>query len=387
MGVSSLLLQLSLVALSCAGARATAPLLTPPQALAQPAICRLPTGRVTPRGWLLRQLVIQAEGLSGHLTKFWPKVQHSAWFGGAQPFYSANNSCGDGPCPKANNISQTDLLHQEATYWLNGFVPLAVLLKNARIVELPPNGPGLSTIKPMQQMERSVEYILSAAGSSPCGAASGDCAPTPAGWLGPYDLGLAGSMYWGSFPALLALQQYAEANPPRFNRTTAAMVGHLLAVQRQLKAGPTFCQQCSAAWPYPCWGHGSGDTSLPANGSCKPGIDLCGGDINRAGMHLPTSAQPADCAALCTKHNSALKRGAKPCTAFVFGRGNASAAAGTNASSNHSATTTCWLKTSPSLPQNVCGHHNCSAGGTLCNFCAARLPPPDTCYNLSSVLR
>ena len=58
---------------------------------------------------------------------------------------TANNSCGDAPCPTANNISQTDLLHQEASYWLNGMVPLAVLLKNAGITELPPNGPGLPT--------------------------------------------------------------------------------------------------------------------------------------------------------------------------------------------------------------------------------------------------
>ena len=192
---------------SAAAARAGPP---PAPLPAAPAVRRLPTGSTTPRGWLLRQLVIQAEGLSGHLTKFWPKVANSAWFGGTAPFYIANNSCGDAPCPKANNISQTDLLHQEAPYWLNGFVPLAVLLRNARIDELPPNGPGLPTIRPMEQVEQHVEYILSHAGASPCGAATGSCAQPPPGWLGPYDLGLAGSMYWGSFPALLALQQYAE---------------------------------------------------------------------------------------------------------------------------------------------------------------------------------
>lgn len=82
---------------------------------AKPAVQRVPTGHTTPRSWLLRQLIIQAEGLSGHLTAFWPKVQHSAWFGGNQPFYTTanvTNACGDGPCPKHNNISQTDLLHQ-----------------------------------------------------------------------------------------------------------------------------------------------------------------------------------------------------------------------------------------------------------------------------------
>ena len=140
---------------SAAAARAGPP---PAPLPAAPAVRRLPTGSTTPRGWLLRQLVIQAEGLSGHLTKFWPKVANSAWFGGTAPFYIANNSCGDAPCPKANNISQTDLLHQEAPYWLNGFVPLAVLLRNARIDELPPNGPGLPTIRcATKEMRLSVD--------------------------------------------------------------------------------------------------------------------------------------------------------------------------------------------------------------------------------------
>jgi hypothetical protein len=344
---------------------------------AEPAIQRLPTGSTTPKGWLLRQLVIQAEGLSGHMTKFWPKVQHSAWFGGLQPFYSANNSCGDAPCPKANNISQTDLLHQEASYWLNGMVPLAVLLKNAGITELPPNGPGLPTIKPMEQVEHYVGHVLSHAGSSPCGAKVGGCVTPPVGWLGPFDLGLAGSLYWGSFPALLALQQFAEAgNASQFNRTTGAMVRHFLAMRRQLAQGPTFCQQCGGAWPYPCYGPTS--SSLPSNGSCEPGVDLCGGDITRPGLLLPATAQPADCAALCAKHNLGLKRGVPACAAYVFGKGNASTSA---------SQTICYLKTSPKLPQNVCGHRNCSSGGTLCNMCAALIPPPDTCYNLSSVPR
>ena len=279
---------------SAAAARAGPP---PAPLPAAPAVRRLPTGSTTPRGWLLRQLVIQAEGLSGHLTKFWPKVANSAWFGGTAPFYIANNSCGDAPCPKANNISQTDLLHQEAPYWLNGFVPLAVLLRNARIDELPPNGPGLPTIRPMEQVEQHVEYILSHAGASPCGAATGSCAQPPPGWLGPYDLGLAGSMYWGSFPALLALQQYAEATPSQFNRTTSAMVGHFLAMKRQLSVGPSFCQQCTGPWEYPCYGPSS--SSLPMNGSCQAGVDLCGGDIDRAGSSLPPTAAPSDCAKMC----------------------------------------------------------------------------------------
>ena len=110
----------------------------------------------------------------------------------------------------------------------------------------------------MEQMEYYVDYILSNAGKSPCGAKQGECAKPPKGWLGPFDIGLAGSMYWGSFPALLALQQYAEAAPSgvQFNRTTAAMVAHYVAMFELMKRdggkGPTLCQECSGgAWQYP----------------------------------------------------------------------------------------------------------------------------------------
>lgn len=37
---------------------------------------------VTPRGWLLAQLELQAEGLSGHLALFWGDIMNSSWIGG-----------------------------------------------------------------------------------------------------------------------------------------------------------------------------------------------------------------------------------------------------------------------------------------------------------------
>jgi len=42
--------------------------------------CR--SGRSSPAGWLLDQLQIQAEGLTGHLDEFWPDVARSQWIGG-----------------------------------------------------------------------------------------------------------------------------------------------------------------------------------------------------------------------------------------------------------------------------------------------------------------
>ena len=76
----------------------------------------LPVGSVTPKGWLLKQLTLQAEGLSGHLAQFWPDVQQSVWIGG--------NADGG--------------LHERTPYWLNGVVPLAFLLKNAGVEKLDP---------------------------------------------------------------------------------------------------------------------------------------------------------------------------------------------------------------------------------------------------------
>src|SRR5579859_3314403 len=51
--------------------------------LRQNAFNPLPLGSVKPAGWLRRQLVIQANGLTGHLDEFWPDVgSNSGWLGG-----------------------------------------------------------------------------------------------------------------------------------------------------------------------------------------------------------------------------------------------------------------------------------------------------------------
>ena len=68
--------------------------------LAPPAFKPLPLGAVRPNGWLLRQLRIQADGLSGHLDEFWPDVAQSQWFGGTAEGW------------------------ERAPYWLDGAIPL-----------------------------------------------------------------------------------------------------------------------------------------------------------------------------------------------------------------------------------------------------------------------
>ncbi|MBC7317423.1 MAG: hypothetical protein H5T70_13450, partial [Chloroflexi bacterium] len=69
----------------------------------------LPLGSIYPAGWLAHQLRLQAEGLSGHLDEFWPDVAQSAWIGGTAEGW------------------------ERGPYWLDGLVPLAFLLKDARL--------------------------------------------------------------------------------------------------------------------------------------------------------------------------------------------------------------------------------------------------------------
>lgn len=68
-------------------------------------------GKIKPRGWLRRQLEIQAQGLSGNLDKIWPDVRDSAWIGGDREGW------------------------ERVPYWLDGFIPLAFLLEDEALIK------------------------------------------------------------------------------------------------------------------------------------------------------------------------------------------------------------------------------------------------------------
>lgn len=115
----------------------------------------LPVGAIKPQGWLLDQLQLQADSLSGHLLFFWADVMNSSWIGG-----SADTG-----------------LHERTPYWLNGFVPLAYQLENQTLI---------STAR------KYVDYILDH--------------QTDEGWLGADDVH-DGNQYWSKYLMMFILRQ------------------------------------------------------------------------------------------------------------------------------------------------------------------------------------
>ena len=77
--------------------------------LHRPTFRPFPLQAITPCGWLAKQLRIQADGLSGHLDQFWPDIKESAWIGGDAEGW------------------------ERMPYWLDGAIPLAWLLNDARL--------------------------------------------------------------------------------------------------------------------------------------------------------------------------------------------------------------------------------------------------------------
>ena len=86
--------------------------LPPNRAPLQPAaFLALPVGAVRPKGWLLDQLTIQANGLTGHLDEFWPDVgRNCGWLGGSGDDW------------------------ERAPYYCDGLVPLGYILDDQRLI-------------------------------------------------------------------------------------------------------------------------------------------------------------------------------------------------------------------------------------------------------------
>lgn len=123
--------------------------------LAKNAFYLLPLGAVRPTGWLRDQMQIQASGLSGHLDETWADVgSNSAWLGG------------------------TGEAWERGPYFLDGLVPLAYLLDDARL---------------KAKAQRYIEWTLTN--------------QAPDGMIGPR----SNDDWWPRIVMVKALAQYEEA--------------------------------------------------------------------------------------------------------------------------------------------------------------------------------
>lgn len=163
----------------------------------------LPLGNIRPRGWLLDQLRLQAEGDSGRLHEYWRDVAESGWIGGSAEGW------------------------ERGPYWLDGFIPLAVLTEDRRLLDV---------------AQRWVDYILSH--------------QLDDGWLGPVwgqptaEDPFAGRDLWPRFIVLKALAQWHEAaGDPR---VIPAMLRFCRLLPRYLAAKP-LRQWAKARWGDLLW--------------------------------------------------------------------------------------------------------------------------------------
>ncbi|NOY08396.1 MAG: hypothetical protein GXP33_06115 [Spirochaetes bacterium] len=78
----------------------------------------LPAGTIKPRGWLLNQLNILAQGLTGHLEEIWPSVgPDSGWLGGDGENWERGPYYLDGLFPLAEILDNEDL-RKRARKWI-----------------------------------------------------------------------------------------------------------------------------------------------------------------------------------------------------------------------------------------------------------------------------
>lgn len=79
----------------------------------------LPLGAIEPKGWLRRQLEIQASGLTGHLGDFWNDVgPNSGWLGGTGESWERGPYYLDGLLPLAYELNDATLI-RKAKQWVD----------------------------------------------------------------------------------------------------------------------------------------------------------------------------------------------------------------------------------------------------------------------------
>ena len=140
---------------------------------------------ITPKGWYFDQLKTQMNGLSGHLHEFWPDIKNSGWIGGDKESW------------------------ERVPYWLDGFIPLAYLLKD-------------------KNAEKTARFYINSIISR----------QQEDGWIAPPKEDRSKYDVWGIFIMLKALLVYAEITNEK--RCYDAIYNALKALDKHLDKYPLF---------------------------------------------------------------------------------------------------------------------------------------------------
>ncbi|HEV2472027.1 MAG TPA: beta-L-arabinofuranosidase domain-containing protein, partial [Chthonomonadales bacterium] len=155
--------------------------------LLPPALQRMPTGSIRPKGWLLDQCRIQASGLTGHLEEIWPDLgPRNLWLGGDLEGW------------------------ERGPYYLDGLIPLAHILESDVLTT---------------RYRRWIDSILARQSSD--------------GWIGPMQApGRRSYDCWPLFVVMKAFIQHYEATSDQ--RIMPAMLGFCRWLQKNLTEKPLF---------------------------------------------------------------------------------------------------------------------------------------------------
>ncbi|KAF5384254.1 hypothetical protein D9615_003331 [Tricholomella constricta] len=155
--------------------------------LAPKKFLTVPLGNVKPAGWLMDQLIVQTNGLAGHLHEFYNYVSRTDWTGGTS-YYSS--------------------LEEAGSYWFNAMVPNGVLVNNSAI---------------NTKTSQFLTYVLDHQDFT--------------GWLGP-EVGTSKPRYlWGRYPFFFGAIQMTEVNPALTDQVVTAMHKFVMLANTMLKAG------------------------------------------------------------------------------------------------------------------------------------------------------
>ncbi|KAK0224805.1 hypothetical protein EDD85DRAFT_857258 [Armillaria nabsnona] len=147
----------------------------------------LPLGEIRPAGWLYDQLVVQTNGIAGHMHEFYDLVSKTDWIGG-DSYYS--------------------YLEEAGSYWFNAMVPNGVLVNHTII---------------MNKTQEFLDYVLDHQDET--------------GWLGP-EVGTDKPRFlWGRYPFFFGAIQMVEYNPTLTDRVVTALHKFVVVANKMLREG------------------------------------------------------------------------------------------------------------------------------------------------------